>query len=953
MKHPYLAKLLFLLLLAGFGFPSGAYAQTGSVSGRVTDSKNQGIPGATVLIEGTSLGSSSNVDGTFNLQNVPAGAQTLVISFIGYNSVRRPVTVVAGQNTEATASLTENTTQLSEAVVVGYGTQRRQDVTGSIEQITEKQFVKGQVTNPEQLVQGKIAGVQITTAGGAPGAGSQILIRGGSSLNASNQPLIVIDGVPVDNAGLAGATNPLSLINPNDIESITVLKDASSTAIYGSRASNGVIIVTTKRGLVGEKIRLNFSTQLSAATPSKYVPVLTGDEFRAYVTQNGNASQKATLGTANTDWQREIYRTAYTTDNNLSLTGSAGKVPFRVSTGFLGQQGLLLENKLDRYSGSIGVTPLLLNDNLRIDINVKGSVIKNNFSGQGAIGGAVFYDPTQPIYSTDGSFGGFHEFLLPNGTLNQNTPIRNPLGLIKQRTDLSTVKRSIGNIQFDYKLPFVAGLSANLNLGYDVQRGNGSLFVPATAASDFARKGINREYKQNLDNLLLETYAKYARQISDKFRFDILGGYSWQQFRNTQFNLNDNQADGKLFLAANTLYDGQKQFTDQYNLLSYYTRANVNIADRYLLTATFRADGTSRFGPSNKWGYFPSVGAAWRIKGEDFLANSAAISELKLRAGYGQTGQQDIGGGNLYNYLALSSLSTNTARYPSGFNADGSPRYVNTLRANFSNPNIKWETTSTVNLGLDYGFFGGRFYGSVDVYQRKTTDLLNNVFVPAGSNQSNAGLLNVGSLENRGIELVGNVDVVKSEKFNLSVNANATLNRNKITKLTNSDNPNSIGITTGGISNFDGVGNQTIQVNTVGYSTQAFYVYQQVYDANGKPLEGVFVDRNGDGKIDSQDQYRYKSGRPQAVFGFGANMSYGKASLAFTLRSNVGNYVYNNLRSRSLFAQNSQGFVRNVTNEVQTTNFATNTERNYLSDYFVENGSFLRMENVTLGYLVK
>ena len=958
MKHPYLAKLLFLLLLAGLGFSTRAQAQTGSISGKVLDGKGAGIPGATVLIEGTTLGSSSNVDGTFNITNVPVGPRTLAISFVGYTSSRIPVTVVAGQNVSADATLGENTTQLAEAVVVGYGTQRRQDVTGSIEQISEKQFVKGQVTSPEQLVQGKVAGVQITTGSGAPGAASQILIRGGSSLNASNQPLIVIDGVPVDNTGIAGASNPLSLINPNDIENITVLKDASSTAIYGSRASNGVIIVTTKRGIAGDKTHVTFSTLLSAATPAKYVPVLTGDQFRDYVNKNGNDSQKATLGTANTDWQKEIYRTAITSDNNLSLTGSAANTPFRVSAGYLNQQGLLINNKLDRYSGALSVTPILLDGNLRIDLNVKGSVIKNNFSGQSAVNSAVYFDPTQPVTSDLARYqpyGGYFEFLDAgaNNTfaLNQKTPVRNPLSLIKQRNDISTVKRSIGNLQVDYKLPFLSGLSANVNLGYDIQRGNGSLAVPATAASDFTRKGISREYKQNLDNVLLEEYAKYAHQFSEKIRFDILAGHSWQRFRNTQFNMNDYQGDGTtLFQTAAKLYDGQTQYTDTYVLESYYSRANVNIADRYLLTATIRADGTSRFGPGNKWGYFPSVGAAWRLKGEQFLANSTTISDLKLRVGYGQTGQQDLGIGNLYNYLSLSSLSTNTAQYPLGVDATGKPVYYNTLRANFSNSNLKWETTSTINLGLDYGFFGGRLYGSVDVYQRNTTDLLNNVFVPAGSNQSNAGLLNVGSLENRGIELVANIDVVRGEKFNLSVNANATMNRNKLTKLTNSDNPNSVGSLTGGISNFDGVGNQTIQVNTVGYASQSFYVYQQVYDANGKPVEGVFVDRNGDGVINSHDQYRYKSGRPQAVLGFGANMSYGHASLAFTMRSNIGNYVYNNQRARSLFVQNSNGFVRNVTSEVLNTNFVQNQERNYLSDYFIENGSFLRMENVTLGY---
>ena len=939
MKHPYLAKLLFLLLLAVIGFPSGAFAQTGSVSGRVTDSKNQGIPGATVLIEGTTIGNSSNVDGTYNLQNVPAGAQTLVISFVGYNSVRRPVTVVAGQNTEASASLTENTTQLSEAVVVGYGTQRRQDVTGAIEQISEKQFVKGQVTNPEQLVQGKVAGVQITTGGGSPGAGSQIRIRGGSSLAASNDPLIIIDGLPVDNTTIAGAGNPLTLINPNDIESITVLKDASSTAIYGVRASNGVILVTTKRGLAGEKLHVNVSTQNSISTVAKYSDVLSADEFRNLIKTRGTAGQLAALGTANTDWQKEIYRTAHTTDNNVSLSGSAGKVPYRVSAGYLSQEGLLKRNDLNRFSGALTLTPVLLDGNLRVNLNLRGTWIDNNFSNQGAVGGAIGFDPTQPITSGDpkyAPYGGYFEFVDPsNGKLIALAP-RNPLGLINTRRDRSTVKRSIGNVQLDYKIKYVPGLSANLNLGYDIQRGAGSVFVPAAAAQSFNQFGTNNHYAQDLNNTLLEAFGKYERTVGPG-RLDFLAGYSYQKFQNRNFIFNNNSANGEVFQQPTALtYNNSDNYLNTNVLLSYFTRLNYNIQDKYLFTGTFRADGTSRFNPKH-FGYFPSGAFAWRIKGENFLKDNTAISELKLRVGAGKTGQQDLGG-NFYPFLAGLTLGDNGSQYQLG------NTFYRTLRPDQYNPNITWETTTTYNLGLDYGFFGGRVYGSVDLYQRNTKDLLNFRSVAALEGLSNSGTFNTGSLTNKGIELVTNLDVVKSDRLNITVNANATYNRNRITKLNNFDSPNDFGQATGGIAG--GVGN-TIQVNTVGYPSGSFFANQQVYGQDGKPLEGIYVDRNGDGTITSSDRYRYKSSRPDYILGGGANIAYRGANLAFTLRSNLGNYVYNNVRSQANYDASTTGFAINKNREVLNSNFGT---AQYFSDYFIENGSFLRMENITLGY---
>jgi TonB-linked SusC/RagA family outer membrane protein len=952
MKHPYLVKLRFLLLLVlGLTASLGAWAQagTGSVSGRVTDAKNEGLPGVTVLVEGTTVGGSTNADGTYTISGVPTGGHTLVISFVGYTTSRVPVTVRAGQTTNVAAqTLAENATALGEAVVIGYGTQRRQDLTGSVEQIDSKQFVKGQVTSPEQLVQGKVAGVQITTGGGAPGTNSQILIRGGSSLSASNQPLIIIDGVPVDNTGLQGASNVLTLINPNDIESITVLKDASSTAIYGVRASNGVILVTTKRGTQGDTFHASASTQQSLSTPVKYVDVLNASEFKALVNANGSASQKASLGSANTDWQREIFRTAYTADNNVSISGSAGILPYRISTGYLYQEGILKRNDLKRYTGAITLNPVLLNGSLRVNLNLKGSWIDNNFSDQGAVGAAVGYDPTQPITSTDpkyAQFGGYYQFLDPSGNGNLNSlAILNPVALINQRRDRSTVKRSIGNLQLDYKIPFIQGLSANLNIGYDIQRGRGTLSAPATAAAFFSQRGVNNYYAQDLNNMLLEAYGRYEHTFGANTKLEFLAGYSFQKFQNRNYIVNNYSADGAIFQQpVAPAYNGSYNTLDTNVLEGYYTRLNLNFSDKYLLTGTFRADGTSRFNP-NHFGYFPSGAFAWRLKGEDFLKDNTAISDLKLRFGYGQTGQQDLGSGSdqssrlfsYYPYLAGLGLSTLTAQYQLG------NTFYQTLRSGQYNPNITWETTTTYNAGLDYGFFGGRLYGSLDVYKRDTKNLLFFTNIPALSGLSNAGNFNIGSLTNKGVEAVANLDLVKGDQLNITVNANATYNHNEITKLSNSDGTND-GQKVGGIGG--GVGN-TIQINSVGYPAGTFYVQQQVYDQNGKPLEGIYVDRNGNGTT-GDDFYRYKSPRPSFILGGGANATYRGFNLAFTLRANLGNYIYNNQRSGAFYDAGSNGFVSNKNREVLSSGF---TSAQYYSDYFMENGSFLRMQNATLGY---
>ncbi|QNH60900.1 SusC/RagA family TonB-linked outer membrane protein [Hymenobacter sediminicola] len=951
MKHPYLAKLLFLLLFVCAGF-TGAFAQTGSVSGRVVDEKNEGLPGVTVLIEGTSLGNSTNSDGTYSIQSVPAGSNTLVVSFVGYTTNRIPVTVAAGQNTAVgNVTLNENTTLLNEAVVVGYGTQRRQDVTGSIATVQAKDFVPGQVTNPEQLVQGKVAGVSITTGGGAPGSTNTIRIRGGSSLNANNDPLFVIDGVPVDKGTISGASNPLTLINPNDIESITVLKDASALAIYGNRASNGVVLITTKRGVQGEKLTVNFSSQTSVSRPFKTYDVLGADEFRTLIQANGSASQIATLGSANTNWQDEIFRTAATYDNNISLTGNLGKVPFRVSYGNLYQDGIVITNNLKRNTGSLSLSPVILDGHLRIDVNAKGTKLKNRFIDNGAIGGALFYDPTQPVRSSEAQYapyGGYYQYLTANGVPLTLAP-GNPVAALQNTNNISDVDRLIGNVQLDYKFHFLPELRANLNLATDISRGSGSTTNSVTdfgnfnsGATNVNQNGRFSQYKQDKDMRLLEFYLAYNKQLGENTKFDVQAGYSHQDF----------ETQGPLFLPyrfdRTTKFNPTDTLTvagyyDPYRLISYFGRANLSIKDRYLLTATLRNDNTSRFGEGNRSGYFPALGLGWRLKGEEFFANNASITELKLRAGYGITGQQEIGGP--FDYLPRYVTSRSTVQYQFGVDANGAPIFVTGRRPAGYNPDLKWETTTTYNLGLDWGIMDNRLSGSFDVYQRESNELLANVFVPAGglSNQLNR---NIGSLRNRGVEVALNAVPVQTEDFTWDMNFNVAYNKTEITDL-GTQQENFPGYLTEGIPGGTGT---TVQINSVGYANNAYYVYQQAYGEDGRPLEGVYVDRSGDGNVNEQDLYRYKQRAPLATFGFTTNFTYKRLSLNAVLRANTGNYVYNSLAgnlANYANANTSTGFVGNLPVGIRETGFRS---QQVLSDYYVENGSFLRGENVTLGY---
>ncbi|HVZ98022.1 MAG TPA: TonB-dependent receptor [Chitinophagaceae bacterium] len=937
---PVVRHLCALFLLTTITLASKAQ---NTVNGTVTAKDGTPVAGATVLVKGTRAGTQTAADGTFSIK-IPANHDVLVVSAIGYS----PQEVTVNGQPSVAVTLQTVASTLTDVVVIGYGTAKKKDLTGSIAQVTTKDFQKGNIVSPDQLIAGKLPGVEVTSNSGAPGSGSTIRIRGGASLNASNDPLIVIDGVPLDNSGISGAANPLSLINPNDIESFSVLKDASAAAIYGSRASNGVIIITTKKGRVGKPV-VTFNTAFSVGKIEKKVDVLSPSQFRSFVLTHGQSyggfDYSKLLGTANTDWQDQIYQKALSTDNNLSVSGGYKNMPYRYTVGYLNEQGILRTDKLSRYSLGANVSPRFFDDHLKIDLNLKASVSETRFANQGAIGAAVTFDPTKPVYSGSDRFGGFYEYLDSTSVtgLKSLAPL-NPLGLLLERHDLSEVRRSIGNALFDYKVHFLPDLHVNMNLGYDVSTGLGTIYVSDSAAAAYERSndkkhgGINNKYLQKNSNTLFEFYLNYTKNISSiKSHIDAVAGYAYQDFLTTNFSYPDLTVDNYVISAPNYPFDKPEN-----TLISYYGRLNYTLADKYYLTGTIRTDGSSRFNPHNRWGVFPSGAFAWKIKNENFLKNSNIVSDLKLRLGYGLTGQQD--GIGDYDYQTFYKLSNQLAEYQLGNN------FYQSYRPAGYYYNRKWEQTATYNAGIDFGFLDNRISGSVDYYYKLTTNLLNSITQPAGTNFSNTIVANVGSMKNSGVEVSLNLIPVRNHDVTWYVNLNGTYNTNKITKLTISNDPNYPGAPYGGISG--GVGT-TILINAVGQPRGAFYVYKQVYDQNGNPIENVYADLNRDGIINQKDLYTYKSADPLYFFGASSSVNYRNWSAGFVMRADVGNYLYNNTFS-------STGITRNIFNPLQylsngsanvlTTNFTGNGDKNILSDYFVQNASFLRMDNINVGY---
>ena len=931
LYKPFRAMVLLAVLLFSANL---VQAQNKNVHGRITDSTGTPLPGISVNAKGTALNTVTAADGSFSF-SVPQGVTRLVFYSVNYQ--QREIAVDALADGPVTLKALSN--NLTDVVVIGYGTQRKKEVTGSIVTVGSKDFQQGAITTPEQLVAGKIAGVSITSNGGAPGSGSTIRIRGQVSLNASNDPLIIVDGVPLNGNSVSGVSNPLSLINPNDIETFTVLKDASATAIYGSRASNGIIMITTKKGKSGKPV-LNFGTQFSVAKVGKTVDVLSGDQIRSLVDSLGNDSQKALLGKANTNWQDEIYQAAITSDNNLSVSGAFKNMPYRISAGYLNQQGVLRTDKLERSSLGINISPRFFDNHLKVDINLKGAITQSRFANQGAIGAAIAFDPTQPVHATN-QFGNYFEWATTNGntvTLNPNAT-RNPVALLELQNNSGKVQRSFGNIQLDYSLPFLPELHANLNLGYDAAKGDGTNFIPAYAAQAYTTQGTNNYYLQKYLNKVGEFYLNYNKDLkSIKSNINATAGYGYYDNLTTTNNYASFNAKGDTIAGSVPVYAFDKP---RNTLISYYGRLIYTYNNKYILMGSIRTDGSSRFAPNVRWGVFPSGAFTWRINQENFLKDVHALSDLKLRLSYGVTGNQD-GIGN-YNYLATYSLSQNASQYQFG----NSYYYMYTPAPYVAD--IKWEQTAASNIGLDYGFLNNRISGAIDFYYKKTKDLLAPVNVAVGSNFTNLVTANVGNLVNKGVEFSINATPVKTKDLTWDVSFNIAYNNTRITnlQLPGAKDTSFTGFNVGGISGGTG---QTVQNLKEGYAPYAFYVYKQVYDKNGAPVEGVYQDLNKDGVIDQKDLYRYKSPAPKEVLGFSTQVTYRKWTVSTVLRANFGNYAYNNLNSNLGVLRNvinPGGYIGNATTDYYNTRFVTNQ---YQSDYYVQNASFLRMDNLGVAF---
>ncbi len=908
-------------------------AQTRTIKGEVTDAQNgEALIGATVMVEGEKGGTVTDFDGNFSLQ-VSSSAKKIKVSYIGY------IDKVLSISDNMKVKLESDSKALADVVVIGYGTARKSDLTGSVATVKSKDFNKGLVSSPEQLINGKVSGVQIMSNSGSASAGSTIRVRGGASLNASNDPLIVLDGVPLEQGGISGnSSNFLSMINPSDIESMTVLKDASSTAIYGSRASNGVIIITTKKGQQGA-VKVNFNTTNSLQTRAQMVDMLSRDEFVNVINQYGTDNQKSLLGTANTDWNDEVYRTAFGTDNNLSVSGSIDKwLPFRVSVGYYNQSGLVRKDNVERWTGNVVLTPSFFQDHLKLTINAKGTLNNNSFYNGGAVWAAATFNPTIPVYSGNDKYGGYNEALDADG-VPVNAGVRNPRGLVDLYDSKSKVSRFIGSMDVDYKVHFLPELKLHATVGADYAKGDGTVYVPAYAAQSYNKDeslgGSDYKYgPQKNENRLLTLYANYAKYFEDiKSNVDLTAGYDYQYWKSTT----------PLYYtksAAGTNLSTVKASDYRHVMLSYYGRINYSFDGKYLLTATVRRDASSRFSKDTRWGTFPSVALGWTLTEEPWLKNQKVLSNLKLRASYGVTGQQE-GIGN-YNYLPVYTYSV------TGVEAFINGQYINTYRPEAYVSDLKWETTTSWNFGLDFGFLDGRIGGAIDFYTRKTKDLLASVPTAAGTNFSKTILTNVGNVDSKGIEVSLNATPIQTKDWEWNLSYNFTWQNMKVKNLSLIKGGSQTNVKVG-----PSIDAYQFQVLSEGYEPYMFYVYHQLYDSKtGKPIEGAYADLNNDGEINDADLYRYHSPAPKYIMGLSTSLRYKQLTLGMSFRANIDNYVYNGMgMSTGAFEtvsyNNSQ--LNNLNTSFLKTGFKT---RQYLSDYYVENASFLKLDNLSLSYNV-
>ena len=941
------ARLLMLLVVMLVG--TAAYGQR-TVTGVVTDAESgEALIGANILIVGTASGTITGIDGDFTLE-VPEGATQIEVSYTGYESQ----IIELGNETNFTITLGAGKL-LDEVVVIGYGTTTKKDKTGAVASVDTENFNRGAVTAPDQLIVGKVAGVQITANNGAPGSNSKIRIRGGTSIRAGNEPLFVIDGVPIDNSGFnpggfSEGKNPLNTINPSDIESFTVLKDASATAIYGSRAANGVIIITTKSGKAGDRNRISYDGYVTVAQAIETPNVLSTSEFRSVVEEVA-PDEVAGLGEADTDWFDQILQNGIGHNHSLSFTGGGATTGYRISLGYQNLDGIIKTSNTERLSANLSLNSSFLDDHLKVTTNLKVAFTRDQFNDGGAIGSASSFDPTRPVLDPESPFGGYWEWDNPLGT-------KNPVATLELTDDLGRAFRSIGNVKFDYSFHSFEDLTFSLNLGYDINNGLRERYLPSFLRSRDGNGGNLRFENYSVVSPLLEAFLKYEKDLPNaNSRIDVLAGYSYQSWFKDFYAQEANQIDSD-FLGLNGVggTDDIKSIITRLenNLISYFGRVNYYLLDKYQVTATIRRDGSSRFGPSNRWGIFPSAAVAWRLIDEPFMSGAKSVlSDLKLRASWGITGNQEIPD---YLHLSTYTISDFKTRYLFG------DQFVTTLRSDGADPNVKWEETTSYNVGLDYGFSNGRFAGSIEWYLKQTNDLLFEVGVPAGVIPINRVTSNIGSVENIGYELTLDAVVLDKEDFDWNLSANFSQNINEIITLDRADDPDFIGYPEGGISG--GVGNN-IRILRVGQAVNTFFVFEHLLGPDGKPLvDGVdhnedgainladiYADTNDDGMVNDEDKRPFLNGNPDFLFGLTSNFYAYNFDFSFTFRGALGNYVYNNNASNTgNYAQVVSGIVlQNMDASVLETQFQ---EEQLFSDYYIENGSFGRLDNITIGYTI-
>ena len=958
-----------LTLASGLLLTVSSFAQTNAVKGHVKDASGEPIMGATITVNGKAVGI-TDMDGNFSVDAAP-GAK-ITFTYLGMT----PQTVKASSNMNIT--LEDDSKALNEVVVIGYGVAKKSDLTGSVTAIKPDSKNKGVVVNAQDMLTGKVAGVNITSNDGTPGGGAKIRVRGGSSLNASNDPLIVIDGLAMDNDGVKGLSNLLSVVNPQDIESFSVLKDASATAIYGSRGSNGVIIITTKKGRKGQKPTVSYSGSITISEKKNTIDVLNADEFRATVEKLYGKDSEAysALGTANTNWQDLIYRTAISHDHNITVSGAAKSLPYRVSVGYTDQQGIVKTSDFKRATASLNLNPSFFQDHLTLNLNAKGMYARTLYTDGAVVSAAVRMDPTQDPYNftseyhknqlrdKDGNslldqtlknYGGYFQWSKKAEygdntwpfTYDSTTQMPNPLSLLDQGSQIAHSRSFIGSADIDYKVHGFEDLRLHATLGADISKGRQSQsFAPScTNALYYGSYGGEEILKRNLS---LSTYAQYYKDFNKIHHFDIMAGYEWQHFwrsKNNDYVGYYPETNNDASLAGTERPHTPYSEKSESYLVSFFGRANYTLLDRYFLTATVRDDGSSRF--KEHWAWFPSFAFAWKANEEAFLKNADWLSDLKLRLGYGKTGQQAGSIGD-YEWIPSYSISTGTNGF---YPVTGTGELY---RPNNYRPDLKWETTSTYNVGLDWGILDQRLSGSVDWYYRKTTDLLNYAPLSSMAGYKNQAWQNIGSLKNTGVEAAITWRAIQTKDWFWTMTYNFTYNKNEITDL-NGVSENGAPVVNTNIKVGDGSG-AYLQANQVGYAMNSYYVYQQVYDKNGNPIENCVVDRNGDGKINESDKYLYKSPAAPVTMGFSSRLEYKNWDFGFSLRASIGNYVYNNVEQSMSNMNTGEWFSNSLkyfSNRMKSTverNWQTYEITSKLSDYYVKNASFLKCDNITLGY---